>query len=113
MNPDNIFYIVMIVLGIYIALHIYIIHKLKIIIGRLFEILFHFENILKRLKIPEKAKQAKSKKSCQTCKYRLAYYNSDEKIPGFLYYRCQITQKKVPPDYLCKDFVFDPQIYNV
>ena len=70
MEPDNVFYVVMIFLGLYIALQVYIIHKLKIIIGKLFEILFHFEGILRRFRIPEKAKQVKSKRSCQICKYR-------------------------------------------
>jgi len=112
-TPDNIFFIVMIIIGIYIALQIYIIHKLRIIIGKLFEILFHFEGIMRRFKIPVKSKQTKSKKSCQICKYRLAFYNSSSKIPGFLYYRCQITRKKVPYDFSCKDFVLDPQTYNV
>ena len=112
-SQDNIVFLVLIIVGIYVALQIYIIHKLKIIIAKLFEILFHFEGIMRRFKIPVKSKQEKSKKCCQLCKYRLAYYNRNSKIPGFFYYRCQITKKKVPQDFLCNDFVFDSQTHNV
>ena len=112
-SPDLMFYSMIIFFGIYIVLQIYIVHKLKIIISRLFEILFYFENVLRKFKLPVRAKPVKVRKSCQTCKYRLAYYNNNSKFPGYLYYRCQISKKKVAPNFLCKDFVFDPQTYNV
>ncbi|MBC8185640.1 hypothetical protein H8E88_31525 [candidate division KSB1 bacterium] len=110
---ENIFYIAAIILGVYIALQIYIINKMRIIIRKLFDILFQFEDIMRRFKIPGKTKPGKIRKTCQICKYRLAFFNSKSNNPGFLYYRCQITRKKVPADFLCNDFVIDPQTYNV
>ncbi len=112
-TPENAFYIVVIILGVYVALQIYIIKKMMIIIRKLFDILFQFEDIMSRFKIPVKTKPGKIRKTCQICKYRLAFFNSKSKNPGFLYYRCQITRKRVPMDFLCNDFVIDPQTYNV
>ena len=56
-------------------------HKLIVIIGKLIDILFQLENNFLASKIPEKIKAVKKSKNCQACKYRLAFYNQDAKIP--------------------------------
>ena len=112
-NPEFMYYTMIICFGIYIVLQIYVVYKLKIIISKLFEILIHFENVLRVFKLSAKPKTIKLKKSCQICKYRLAFYDNEKESQGYLFYRCQISRKDVKPDFVCNDFVFDPQTYNV
>lgn len=111
-NADMIFYMIFVFLGLYIALQIYLILKLKTIIKQLFDILFQFHDVMNKLHlIPGKVK-TRNVKNCQNCKYRLPFYNSQQTGNEFIYYRCQISHKKVASDYYCSDFVFDSQIYD-
>ncbi len=82
-------------------------------IGKLFTVILQFEGIFSKRNFSEKSHQVKLLKNCQVCKYRLAFYNHDTKNQGTLYYRCQITRRQVSPNYCCRDFVFDPQTFNV
>ncbi len=113
LSPDIFFYLIIFFFGTYILLQIYIILKLRTIIKHLFEILFQLHAIIRKVYIDRATKSNQLKKICQNCKFRLPYYNANAHIQNLIYYRCQLSNKKVPPDYYCQNFVLDPQTYDV
>ena len=112
-NQETILYLLALFFGLYISLQIYIILKLKKIIVHLFEILFQVHDVLNKLPKAPGKKTIKVKKYCQNCKYRLPFYNKSDTSSSLFYYNCQITRKKVPPDYYCSNFVFDQKTLDV
>ena len=112
-NSDNFFYLLIAFFSLYIILQIYIVFKMRLIIQKIFEIIFRIDGIFRQVKMTSLQSKITPLKVCKNCQNRIPFYYSENEKDGFFYYRCRLTKKQVPGDHACDNFILDPQTYDV
>lgn len=112
-NSDILFYLLISFFSIYIILQIFIVLKMRVIVEKLIYIMFRLDGLRREFHQLDRGTPIHLTRSCKNCKNRIPFYFNVSKFEGYFYYRCKLTKKQIPPDYLCERFIFDPQTYDV
>ncbi len=106
MSPDFLLLLVVVFFGFYIILQILIASRLSALTKYLLDILIELKTMSAKSRLK---KQFSRPRNCAVCKYRVPFFDFQKKTQTMVYYRCQLTKKKVDPDYFCENFILDPQ----
>ena len=95
----------------FIVIQLYLIVKFKNFTNKIIRIVSNLDLMIRELQWNQTSVKSIKMKSCQNCKNRVVFFHSEQ--DPYFYIKCRLKNKPVNPEDCCKNFILDPQNYEI